>query len=498
MYIGGASRGCSQANLTADWVAQTIAQGWTLIPTYVGLQASCSAYPNKIDPAQAPAQGAAAADDAIVQLNALGLGGGNPVYFDMEAFSYNNAVCLQATRDLPATPGPSGCTTAATPPGSTPARTPWRRPSSTGARKPTACRRCDAGTGRALVRPLAGRQPDAARRPHPERPGDPGPVLRRPPADPPVPRRPPGDLGRGHREHRQQLGRRPRRPVPAGPRGSVRAGQRTWHSSGSPAALRSRSATGQQWAASSRCRRCRRPSSTRCPTGRARGPSCRAVPPAGSGGWSRGWPRTSRPGRRTAARCRASSSTRPRSTTPEPAASGTTWPAADPRRARPARPRSAARRARQRFTWFGGYSSSVVTSHDVRWRRARWDGTFGAWTTPPRWQRTAATGAGLSMRPGYTYCVSVRARNKAKQLSGWTGGRCLARALDDRSLARSAGWAAQDWLRATPAAPTSPPSARARRSRGPRLGYAGSAWSPAPAGPAARWPSSSTASGSAR
>ena len=39
MYIGGASRGCSQPNLTADWVTQTIAQGWTLIPTYVGLQA---------------------------------------------------------------------------------------------------------------------------------------------------------------------------------------------------------------------------------------------------------------------------------------------------------------------------------------------------------------------------------------------------------------------------------------------------------------------------
>jgi hypothetical protein len=98
MYIGGASRGCQQPNLTADWVAQTIAQGWTLIPTYVGLQASCSDYPNKINPAIAAAQGTAAADDAIVQLNALGLGGGNPVYFDMEAYNYNLAICLQATR----------------------------------------------------------------------------------------------------------------------------------------------------------------------------------------------------------------------------------------------------------------------------------------------------------------------------------------------------------------------------------------------------------------
>ncbi len=98
MYIGGASRGCQQPNLTASWVSQTIAQGWTLIPTYVGLQASCSTYPNRIVPAQAAAQGAAGADDAIAQLGALGLGVGNPVYFDLEAFSYGNAACLAASR----------------------------------------------------------------------------------------------------------------------------------------------------------------------------------------------------------------------------------------------------------------------------------------------------------------------------------------------------------------------------------------------------------------
>ena len=100
MYIGGASRGCSQPNLNADWVTQTIAQGWTLIPTYVGLQASCSDYPNGIDPAQAAAQGIAAADDAIAQLNALGLGLGNPVYFDMEAYSYTNTACLAGDPDF--------------------------------------------------------------------------------------------------------------------------------------------------------------------------------------------------------------------------------------------------------------------------------------------------------------------------------------------------------------------------------------------------------------
>ncbi|MGH3659196.1 MAG: DUF1906 domain-containing protein, partial [Micromonosporaceae bacterium] len=100
MYIGGASRGCSQPNLNASWVSSVIAQGWVLIPTYVGLQAPCREYPNRIDPAQAAAQGTAAADDAIVQLNALGLGIGNPVYFDMEAFSYSDTGCRQAVLDF--------------------------------------------------------------------------------------------------------------------------------------------------------------------------------------------------------------------------------------------------------------------------------------------------------------------------------------------------------------------------------------------------------------
>ena len=49
---------------------------------------------------------------------------------------------------------------------------------------------------------------------------------------------------------------------------------------------------------------------------------------------------------------------------------------------------------------------------------------------PGRARRSTDTPLGL--RAGYDYCVSVRARNRAGQLSGWTGQRCLARALDDR------------------------------------------------------------------
>ena len=42
IYIGGNNRGCTQANLTADWVRTQVAAGWKLIPLYVGPQASCT------------------------------------------------------------------------------------------------------------------------------------------------------------------------------------------------------------------------------------------------------------------------------------------------------------------------------------------------------------------------------------------------------------------------------------------------------------------------
>jgi hypothetical protein len=95
---------------------------------------------------------------------------------------------------------------------------------------------------------------------------------------------------------------------------------------------------------------------------------------------------------------------------------------------------------RVRFTHEGGISSSAVKSYDLRWRRARWDGSFGDWTRPAGWQGTTATGVTKSLAGGWTYCVQVRARNRAGQLSAWTGGRCLTRALDDRRLTASSGW----------------------------------------------------------
>ena len=92
IYIGGANMACAQPNLTAAWVSAQSAAGWHLIPTYVGLQApsngcGCAA----INPSRASLEGAAAASDAVKQAAALGIGPGNPIYFDMEGYTRGGA-----------------------------------------------------------------------------------------------------------------------------------------------------------------------------------------------------------------------------------------------------------------------------------------------------------------------------------------------------------------------------------------------------------------------
>ncbi|MGN6202572.1 MAG: DUF1906 domain-containing protein [Solirubrobacterales bacterium] len=89
VYIGGANRACSQPNLTPEWVAAQTAAGWHLIPTYVGLQAPTSACSScaKLSSSQATAQGVAAAVDAVEEANAVAMGPGSPIYFDMESYS---------------------------------------------------------------------------------------------------------------------------------------------------------------------------------------------------------------------------------------------------------------------------------------------------------------------------------------------------------------------------------------------------------------------------
>jgi len=89
VYIGGINRACSQPNLTASWVAAQTEAGWHLLPLYVGRQApssdcgSCAT----LSSSQAAAQGVAAAVDAVAQAEAIAIGPGSPIYFDMESYA---------------------------------------------------------------------------------------------------------------------------------------------------------------------------------------------------------------------------------------------------------------------------------------------------------------------------------------------------------------------------------------------------------------------------
>jgi hypothetical protein len=96
VYIGGGDRACPSGNLTPGWVNAVSAQGWSLIPIYVGLQAPCATGKKlkKMAPAQAAQQGAAEAADAVNQAGAYGMRSGSPIYFDLEAFKQADQGCV--------------------------------------------------------------------------------------------------------------------------------------------------------------------------------------------------------------------------------------------------------------------------------------------------------------------------------------------------------------------------------------------------------------------
>ena len=80
-----------QTNLTSSWVSTVFADGWKIIPIYVGFQAPDACATARYeglssDPATARNQGAAAAADAVNSVGQLGIAPGNPIYYDMEAY----------------------------------------------------------------------------------------------------------------------------------------------------------------------------------------------------------------------------------------------------------------------------------------------------------------------------------------------------------------------------------------------------------------------------
>lgn len=106
IYLGGVSMypTCGGKNLTPEWVSTVYEQGWSMLPTWVGLQAPCAKQHAVMSnhPTVSYIQGQSEAEAAIRAANRLSLSSTAPIYFDMEHFNpttRNGArdnTCIQA------------------------------------------------------------------------------------------------------------------------------------------------------------------------------------------------------------------------------------------------------------------------------------------------------------------------------------------------------------------------------------------------------------------
>lgn len=96
VYIGGDARGCAQPRLDREWVGATRRLGYRLIPTYVGPQAPCTRFRHRFTGERASERGAREAERAVADAQRLGIPEGQPIYYDMEAYSSRNLSCRDA------------------------------------------------------------------------------------------------------------------------------------------------------------------------------------------------------------------------------------------------------------------------------------------------------------------------------------------------------------------------------------------------------------------
>jgi hypothetical protein len=109
VYIAGDNRACGdalQTELTAEWVATQLRNGWRLLPITLGPQAPCYQNPKKKDRisndpandwAEARRQGRLEARDTVGRAKALGITEGSTLWYDIEAFDTSNEVCREST-----------------------------------------------------------------------------------------------------------------------------------------------------------------------------------------------------------------------------------------------------------------------------------------------------------------------------------------------------------------------------------------------------------------
>lgn len=106
VYIGGAAFACRSGlgSLTSSYVSSVLAQGWEIVPIWVGPQGPGSGVTPLVstDLPTANAQGITEADSAVAAMTAIGMGQGSTIIYDMEAYSYTvtaNQAITQAFLD---------------------------------------------------------------------------------------------------------------------------------------------------------------------------------------------------------------------------------------------------------------------------------------------------------------------------------------------------------------------------------------------------------------
>jgi outer membrane protein assembly factor BamB len=95
---------------------------------------------------------------------------------------------------------------------------------------------------------------------------------------------------------------------------------------------------------------------------------------------------------------------------------------------------------RVRASWRATDKGSGVRWYDVRLRRTANDGSAGHWQRISRLTDVRVTQARIAVRQHATECLSVRARDRVGNVSGWSAPRCVTGLTDDRQLRASRAW----------------------------------------------------------
>jgi len=93
---------------------------------------------------------------------------------------------------------------------------------------------------------------------------------------------------------------------------------------------------------------------------------------------------------------------------------------------------------RAHASWGAIDCQSGLAGHDVRTRRAKWNGGFRAPQT--LLAGSPLTQATFAVEPGFTYCFSTRAADVAGHVSAWSSEACTAVPLDVRAFKHKGDW----------------------------------------------------------